>query len=428
MSVNKNVTVPDGAPIPTKAACHRGWSGRPVPSEATSDWPFTGTGHSIDDPVAGRRRSVLLVRPPLAPQPGNVSGTLSWSTGTSAAGMISIHGGELDRPGPRRPRRHSAPRAGPTADARQAGDDGVPGLDKITAQMPGGRAPARATGDVPRRGRGDGHGHPPRRAGRDRDREVAGLPRAGRAERQEGRRRHGDQGAAGPAGREGPAPGRGGPRAAGPAGLRRAEGAQQLRLPTAGGRGGLGWDPGGARRPGGRAGRRARRWPRKARSGRAPARRPKASSRKCASWWRGRRSRRAATGPTSASSPPTGPGTWSASAHGSAPAPTTARRAGAASPRRRRERASVADVVVVNTHLYGAHLASGGVVLPEHDVVIFDEAHELEEVMTSSLGVEVTPGRFRSLVTSARALVEARDADLLDVAGLGRRPARRAAR
>ena len=74
----------------------------------------------------------------------------------------------------------------------------------------------------------------------------------------------------------------------------------------------------------------------------------------------------------------------------------------------------MADIVVVNTHLYGAHLASGGVVLPEHDVVIFDEAHELEEVMTSSLGVEVTPGRFRSLVTSARALVEQRDADLLD--------------
>src|ERR1700689_2616022 len=79
-----------------------------------------------------------------------------------------------------------------------------------------------------------------------------------------------------------------------------------------------------------------------------------------------------------------------------------------------RERASVADIVVVNTHLYGAHLASGGVVLPEHDVVIFDEAHELEEVMTSSLGVEITPGRFRSLVSSARSLVEPRDAELLD--------------
>ncbi len=79
-----------------------------------------------------------------------------------------------------------------------------------------------------------------------------------------------------------------------------------------------------------------------------------------------------------------------------------------------RDRAAAADVVVVNTHLYGAHLASGGAVLPEHDVVVFDEAHQLEEVMTSSLGVELTPGRFRALVTAARGLVEQRDTDLLD--------------
>jgi ATP-dependent DNA helicase DinG len=79
-----------------------------------------------------------------------------------------------------------------------------------------------------------------------------------------------------------------------------------------------------------------------------------------------------------------------------------------------RDRAAAADVVVVNTHLYGAHLASGGAVLPEHDVVVFDEAHELEEVMTSSLGVEVTPGRFRALVTAARPLVDERDAGLVD--------------
>ena len=79
-----------------------------------------------------------------------------------------------------------------------------------------------------------------------------------------------------------------------------------------------------------------------------------------------------------------------------------------------RDRAAAADIVVVNTHLYGAHLASGGVVLPEHEVVVFDEAHQLEEVMTSSLGVELTSGRFRTLVTAARPLVEARDADLLD--------------
>jgi len=78
-----------------------------------------------------------------------------------------------------------------------------------------------------------------------------------------------------------------------------------------------------------------------------------------------------------------------------------------------RDKAAAADVVVVNTHLYGAHLASGRSVLPDHDVVIFDEAHELEEVMTSSLGVEVTPGRFRALALSARSLVEERDADLV---------------
>ena len=82
-----------------------------------------------------------------------------------------------------------------------------------------------------------------------------------------------------------------------------------------------------------------------------------------------------------------------------------------------RDRAAAADVVVVNTHLYGAHLASGGAVLPEHEVVVFDESHELEEVMTSSLGVEVTPGRFRALMTAARPLVDARDAELLDSLG-----------
>ncbi len=82
-----------------------------------------------------------------------------------------------------------------------------------------------------------------------------------------------------------------------------------------------------------------------------------------------------------------------------------------------RDRAAAADVVVVNTHLYGAHLASGRVVLPEHDVVVFDEAHELEEVMTASLGVEVTAGRVRALVTTARGLVDERDRDLLETLG-----------
>jgi ATP-dependent DNA helicase DinG len=71
-----------------------------------------------------------------------------------------------------------------------------------------------------------------------------------------------------------------------------------------------------------------------------------------------------------------------------------------------RHRASEADVVVVNTHLYGAHLASGGAVLPVHRVVVFDEAHALEDVLTDSLGVEVGPGRFRALSASARPLLD----------------------
>jgi ATP-dependent DNA helicase DinG len=71
-----------------------------------------------------------------------------------------------------------------------------------------------------------------------------------------------------------------------------------------------------------------------------------------------------------------------------------------------RARAADADVVVVNTHLYGAHLASGGAVLPPHQVVVFDEAHEVEEVMTDSLGVEIGPGRFRALAASARPLLD----------------------
>jgi ATP-dependent DNA helicase DinG len=78
-----------------------------------------------------------------------------------------------------------------------------------------------------------------------------------------------------------------------------------------------------------------------------------------------------------------------------------------------RDQAAAAAVVVVNTHLYGAHLASGSVVLPDHDVVVFDETHELEEVMTSALGVEITPGRFRALAAAARPLVLDTDADRL---------------
>ncbi|MGH9067738.1 MAG: ATP-dependent DNA helicase, partial [Acidimicrobiales bacterium] len=62
-----------------------------------------------------------------------------------------------------------------------------------------------------------------------------------------------------------------------------------------------------------------------------------------------------------------------------------------------RDRANRSDVVVVNMHLYGAHLKAEQGVLADHDVVVFDEAHELEDVATASLGVELSPWRLRAV-------------------------------
>lgn len=85
-----------------------------------------------------------------------------------------------------------------------------------------------------------------------------------------------------------------------------------------------------------------------------------------------------------------------------------------------RNEAAAADLIVINLHLLGAHLASQGVVLPEFDTVVIDEVHELEEVMTQSLGVDLTPGRLRTLGTLARQVVKATGvADALELTGLG---------
>ncbi|HEY4375727.1 MAG TPA: DEAD/DEAH box helicase, partial [Acidimicrobiales bacterium] len=60
---------------------------------------------------------------------------------------------------------------------------------------------------------------------------------------------------------------------------------------------------------------------------------------------------------------------------------------------RARRRAADADVVVVNTHLYGLDLASEGMILPEHDLVVLDEAHQLEDTISETAGVEISAGR-----------------------------------
>ncbi len=71
-----------------------------------------------------------------------------------------------------------------------------------------------------------------------------------------------------------------------------------------------------------------------------------------------------------------------------------------------RMNAAQADVIVVNTHLYGLHIASGGVLLPEHDVVIIDEAHSLEDIMSDTVGVSLGSGRFISLTATLKRIIE----------------------
>jgi ATP-dependent DNA helicase DinG len=71
-----------------------------------------------------------------------------------------------------------------------------------------------------------------------------------------------------------------------------------------------------------------------------------------------------------------------------------------------RRRAQASDVVVVNTHLYGLHVGSGGAILPEHDVVVFDEAHVLEDTMSDTVGVQISPGRFVTVGATVRRILD----------------------
>jgi ATP-dependent DNA helicase DinG len=78
-----------------------------------------------------------------------------------------------------------------------------------------------------------------------------------------------------------------------------------------------------------------------------------------------------------------------------------------------RRKAQEADIVIVNHHLFFADLAvrqqaSGAPdagVLPEAGAVIFDEAHELEEVASSYFGLSVSNLRFEDLVRDTEAML-----------------------
>jgi ATP-dependent DNA helicase DinG len=65
------------------------------------------------------------------------------------------------------------------------------------------------------------------------------------------------------------------------------------------------------------------------------------------------------------------------------------------------QRARASDIIIVNHHLFFADLALKGAdlegVLPDYQAVVFDEAHELEEVAGQYFGVSVSNYQFQEL-------------------------------
>src|SRR5258705_6061203 len=71
------------------------------------------------------------------------------------------------------------------------------------------------------------------------------------------------------------------------------------------------------------------------------------------------------------------------------------------------QRAKEADLIIVNHHLFFADLAlkqdDFGSILPEYSAVVFDEAHEMEDVASDYFVLQISNYRFEEL---------ARDADI----------------
>jgi len=100
-----------------------------------------------------------------------------------------------------------------------------------------------------------------------------------------------------------------------------------------------------------------------------------------------------------------------------------------------RRKAAESDVVIVNHHLFFADMAirqqAGGApdagVLPEAGVVIFDEAHELEDVASSYFGISLSNVRFEELARDIETLLRGAGelkAEVLTAAGMIRERAR----
>ena len=59
-----------------------------------------------------------------------------------------------------------------------------------------------------------------------------------------------------------------------------------------------------------------------------------------------------------------------------------------------------AHILITNHHLFFAHIASGWNVLPKFDSIVFDEAHQLEDIASGYLGIEVSNYRIKNLINT----------------------------
>lgn len=84
-----------------------------------------------------------------------------------------------------------------------------------------------------------------------------------------------------------------------------------------------------------------------------------------------------------------------------------------------RRLAQTAELIIVNHHLYFADLALRArgldqsiTLLPEHDIVVFDEAHELDEVAAQHFGVQISERRVRELALDVARAVKDQPAQI----------------
>jgi len=70
-----------------------------------------------------------------------------------------------------------------------------------------------------------------------------------------------------------------------------------------------------------------------------------------------------------------------------------------------RQEAFAADIIVTNQHYYGLNISSGGALLGDHEIVVFDEAHQFPDILGATCGTELGGGRLRAMARRVRSIL-----------------------